>query len=189
MKEAADRLFTESYKSDVLGGVADHTGGRARKYFTKLDAKDRTLVKWYLTQGIGPHQTEYYISDLAREYAVIDPERKNKKAIKSAHKEIKRIERFLEIFLASNKFFPAVRTFIVPVQTEPGKVEFIKEAGWTRYGSTQEDLRSDRRYVRKSILPFLPIVHAFLDDPKGSPMYFNQAEIMEKFQQRKERTA
>ncbi len=193
MKELVDRLFPEPDEPNILGGMTDFTSGRATEYFTGLNPDDRALVQWYLQRYIGPLQTETYAFGLVKAYAVIDPERKNKDAIQSAHEELQRTERFLGIFLRSKDFFPKIERVNLLVKDEFGKVvidehgkaEHILEVGWTRYSSSR-DMGWRKGVVRKGILPLFPHIHAFLDNPNGAPLHFDQDEVLKKFQQQRD---
>lgn len=186
--ELVDSLFPEPDEPDILDGLADFTNGKAVKYFSGLTADDRDIVQSHLKLGVGLWLTADYARNFAIEYAEIDPERIYVEAIKGAHQRVKRVERFVEVFLESTDFFPAVERATTQHRDENGRRINIQEEGWGQFGS-KFNLKLHQDSIKKQMLPLFPFVHAFLDDPAGAPNHFNQAEILRKFQERRERPA
>lgn len=191
MKELFETLFPEPDDPEILGGLTDFTEGEATRYFAGLKPDDCELVQWYLLQGIGPHGIERHIFELAKGYAVVDPKRKNKQAVTSAHTEVGRARRFLDVFLSSRAFFPKMDEFNVGVVTETGPNDHIIVNGWGEFSSREGPLNLSwhKKNIINTVLPLFPLVKAFLDDPNGAPMHFNQKRILKEFEERKDKPA
>jgi hypothetical protein len=175
-----DQLFPEPEQPDILGGLPDFTNGEATKFFLALDPNDRDLVQWYLQQGVSPRSADKYTADLVRGYAVVDPERKSRPGIYSAHQELRRVERFISIFLESKGFFPTIERNSEPIRDEKGVIGSIKVDGWGQIASDIGALRMYQLIVEEQIAPLFPKMHAFIDSPQDAPLHFNQYEILSK---------
>lgn len=172
----------------ILSGIPDFTYGEAEGYFRKLGEEDREIVSWYLQQGVGPYQAENYVISLARGYAIADPERTASAAMDSAHVELRRITRLIEIFLADGNFFPYLEICNVSARDENGNYEgSIDVWGWTSFGTSNEGICSLQGYkerIRDSqISQYIELAHGFIDDPSHAPHVFNQAEMLEEARQ------
>lgn len=174
--------------SMLLSGMPDYSGGIAEAFFRELDEQDREVVSWYLQQGIGPYQIQSYVYSLARGYAVVDPDRKASGAMESAHVELGRINRLLDIFLSDGDYFPFIETCNVSARDEDGKYEgFIEVQGWTRLGTSGEgpfSLQALKSALRnRRVDEYIELAHGFIDDPTSAPRIFNQDEMLRQVQE------
>ncbi len=170
--------------SMVLSGIPDYSGGgRAETFFRGLDEQDREVVSWYLQQGIGPYQIQSYVYSLVKGYAVVDPDRKASEVMESAHVELRRINRLLDIFLSDGDYFPYIETCNVSARDEEGNYQgCIEVKGWTRLGTSGEglfSLQSLKTTLRnRRVGEYIERAHGFINDPSSAPRSFNQDEML-----------
>lgn len=117
-----------------------------------------------------------------------DPDRKASGAMNSAHSELKRINRLLELFLAEGDYFPRLETCNISVRDEDGSYGgYIEVQGWTSFSTTNKgpfSLQSYRSSIRNSQLKqYIEVAHNFIDDPNCAPHVFNQAAMLQRVQE------
>ncbi len=189
-----DRIFPglDEISDDALNGMADFTNGKARTYFEGLSEYDRELVQWYALQGTGnAYVMLWYLQGLVEGYAVVDPARSAKRAIKSAHEELDRIGRFAELFSSSDDFFPQINEIKYSVTDDAtGELVPIVEQGWHEFplGSSSVGLETHRELFTEEIIPAIAAAHQFLDDPKAGSEFFDQSEIYRNYLDGKQQT-
>lgn len=179
MSEILDRLFPiDQCEEDILGGYEDYSNGMATKYFGRLAAGDRDIVQWYAAQNLTPIETEGYTYDLVTGYAVVDPTRSNEGGISSAHTEIARARRFIELFVMSGKYFPMLDRVDEPTFDEAGALTGeIQIDAWTNFQPNRV-ARNLHREASRIHLALYEQFDRFIDDPLGAPEMFDQDEIV-----------
>ena len=165
-----DRLFpNEGVEQDHLAGLPDCTNGRATTFFEGLSDEDRELTQWYLLQGINPMNIQEYLVDLATGYASVDLERAYADGLQAAHDEVARARKFIDIFFASQKFFPIVRIFSEGVYEDGVRTGSVDFEGWLNMGDNFGlfSIENIRGYLSENVAPVPGLVDQFLDDPSS----------------------
>jgi|GEM_PF-6977103 len=182
MAELLGNIFPESEATDdVLCGLIDATDGHALNFFTHLAKDEREIVQWYVSQSILPFNAEGYAIELAKGYAIVDPNRVHADAMESAHAELGRLETFLDIFVGSKDFFPIIGKFNISTRDESGNLAgSIDVDGWDNVFaySRVAGIAAMKADVRSRSLPIIKMTQLFIDDPRAVPRLFDQEKIL-----------
>lgn len=181
MSEILDRVFPLGQcEENILGGYEDFSYTRATEFFKGLSEADREIVQWYAGQSLSPAIIENYAFDLARGYAVVDPDRTCSGGIASAHLEIARVRRFAELSMISDGYFPILVQYKEPVFDEDGtQTGAINIMGWANLLADYEFRKVFKEYIPDTMTLY-DNIDRFLDDPSAAPGVFNQDRIIAK---------
>lgn len=184
MISPVDRLFPEDHERiDPLAGLPDFTDGQATRYFFGLSESSRTLVQQFAINRINPLGTGDYVIRLVEGYDVQDPNRSFPSVMRSVIAEVDRTRQLLQVFDRAKDFFPAVKSFSVPLVGHGGHAEaFTTQDGWTGLTGSEGvySYSWQQRKARDTIYPVLAEAETFLRDPNVENRFFDQAEIQQR---------
>ena len=177
-----DIFDTDEPAVDLLGGLPDLTHGEAEVFFDGLTDDEREIIHWYSDQALEPVHAliEHYVVGLAGGVDATDPERSSTDALESAHQEIDRLRKFLQIFIDNPTFFPVQRSFTRTETDDDGTQFPIRVDGWS---NMHHHIMEDPTDIKQHTMPMLDSIDAYLDDPESVPHMREAIAVLHKPEQ------